>query len=142
LELSKYFGDDLLAQLNWEERKTHKKYIADHLKEYVVRNYHVRTQEGFAYLRVLPNNEAAVLMAINNGEYVCFLENDGVWQKSNDLERWQKYSTNKWQKNAADKWEVEKRNLVLVENKSGWVKVHYPAQGIEGYLKQSQLEER
>jgi len=142
INIGKYLIDDITSKLSKAELISYDRYIYSHLKDYVVRNYHVNTSTGYANLRAEPNNNADVLAMIPNNEYVCFISDDGDWIP-NDNRDWIKHNPMIWLRDV-NKWTVEKRELIFLENNSGWVKVHYQQgdNGIEGYIHSSQLEQR
>jgi|GEM_PF-1967474 len=76
-----YWGKDLLSKLTEEERVIYDKYIYPGLQEKIIRNYHVNSSDGLAYLKKEPNDKSETLRVLANDEYVCFLEDKSGWVK-------------------------------------------------------------
>jgi len=76
-----YWGKDLLSKLTEEEQVVYDKYIYPQLQENIIRNYHVNSSTGLAYLKQEPNDKSETLRVLVNDEYVCFLKDAGSWIK-------------------------------------------------------------
>jgi len=130
-----YWGKNLLSQLTEGEKTIYNDIIYHELKKKLIRNYHVNSELGFAYLKEKPNNESDTLRVIANDEYVCFLEDDSKEIRYEVEYKGVEYFTN------------SKCNILGYCYKwqgSGWVKVHYQQgdNGVRGYIHTSQLEQR
>jgi len=115
-DLSSHWGSDLLNQLNEEEKAMYNKHIYRYLKIFIIRNYHVNSKNGYVNLMQQADYDSAVLTAIKNDEYVCFLKDSGEYEEN------------------------ELGSITFIED--GWVKVHYPPEKIEGFIHKSDLAER
>jgi|GEM_PF-1254076 len=70
---------EALDKLTEDEKNFYDKNIRPLFNDYVMRNYHVKSDYGFVNLSSKPSVDSEIITKIDVGEYVCFIEEAGDW---------------------------------------------------------------
>jgi len=80
-EISDFWQKEVINKLSKEEKSFYDKNIYPIFSKYIIHNYYVSSNDGFANLRQQPNANSKILTTIPTGTYVYFVEEAGNWVK-------------------------------------------------------------
>ncbi|XZF14369.1 SH3 domain-containing protein [Chitinophagaceae bacterium MMS25-I14] len=78
-DIHRMFDTELPNRLTSVENKYYKDIVVQTLGKYRIRNYHVSDPDGYVNLREKADKTSAVILRINDGEYVCFIGEEKDW---------------------------------------------------------------
>jgi len=80
-DIGDFWQTEVLNKLSKKEKSFYDEHIYPIFSKYIIHNYYVKTENGFANLHQEPNANAKILTTIPTGTYVCFVEEAGNWVK-------------------------------------------------------------